>query len=255
MNRSRYLAALLFCGLALSGWGGPGSSPAQDRPDLRTWRDAVTGMEFVWVPGGTFRMGCDGEFENEHPVHQVTVDGFWMGRCEVTVGEWAAIMGEYPSFFGKSVRHPVERVSFDDAQEFIRRLRDKTGETFRLPTEAEWEYACRAGSTEDQPGNLDEIAWYARTSHDMTHPVGEKKPNAFGLCDMLGNVWEWVADWYGPYPAGPVKNPKGPASGTERINRGGGWFLLEMVLRPAHRRPDKPSGRYSDLGFRLARTG
>ena len=148
----------------------------------------------------------------------------------------------------------MESVSWTDVQEFIRKLNEREGgELYRLPTEAEWEYAARAGTTGPRYGETDEIAWYAGNSGGRTHPVGRKRPNAWGLHDMLGNVWEWTADWYGPYPSGAASDPRGPASGSFRVRRGGGWYSDAGRCRSADRNGFEPSYRDFNLGFRLAR--
>jgi formylglycine-generating enzyme required for sulfatase activity len=211
-------------------------------------------IEMIRVPGGTFMMGSDSsEAElDEKPVHQVTVSSFEIGKYEVTQAEWEAVMGSKPSSFAGS-RLPVERVNWIDVQEFIQKLNQMTGKNYRLPTEAEWEYACRAGSTGDRYGPIDSIAWYHNNSGDKTHEVGLLAPNAFGLYDMLGNVWEWVADWYGPYSPGAEINPKGPSSGTSRLNRGGSWGGILGSVRASNRFDDRATTRASSTGFRLAR--
>ena len=231
----------------------PLPSPPADRPSEgpAEVRNNV-GMEFVRIPAGEFRMGSTSAEadDDEQPVTQVRISrGFWMGKHEVTQGQWQGVMGTNPSEFSGCGQCPVEKVSWEDAQEFIRRLNAMDGAgTYRLPTEAEWEYAARAGTTGDRyAGNLDAIAWYGENSGDRPHPVGGKAANAFGLHDMLGNVWEWVQDWYGGYPGGTVTDPRGPESGSARVSRGGGWFLGASHWRS--------SGRgYSFLGFRLLRT-
>ena len=149
----------------------------------------------------------------------------------------------------------METVSWDDVQEFIRKLNAAVGEErYRLPTEAEWEYAARAGTSGDRYGNLDAIAWYGDNSGSRTHPVGRKAPNAWGLHDMLGNVWEWTQDWYGDYPGGSVTDPQGPASGSERVFRGGSWGGFARYCRASFRGYDSPGFRAGYLGFRLLRT-
>ena len=186
--------------------------------------DALTGpagMEFVWIPPGEFRMGSTSSEanNNERPVTEVRISaGFWLGKYEVTQSEWESVMDSNPSRFSGCPRCPVERVSWEDVQGFIRRLNSQEGrEVYRLPTEAEWEYAARAGTAGDRYGNLDAIAWYGENSGNRTQPVGGKTPNAWGLHDMLGNVWEWVEDWYGDYPGGSVTDPRGPGSGSLRV--------------------------------------
>ena len=196
-----------------------------------TWRNSL-GMEFVLIPAGAFLMGAvDGESE-ERPVHMVQISQpFYLGTYSVTQAQWQSITGENPSRFAGHANRPVEQVSWDDAQRFIQWLqRREPAVTYRLPTEAEWEYACRAGSTTaysfgDDPQRLKEYAWYSDNSGGQTHDVGQLQPNAWGLCDMHGNVWEWVQDWYDAdyYQHSPTVDPQGPASGSDRVIRGGSW--------------------------------
>ena len=167
-------------------------------------------------------------------------------------------MGTNPSGFPEcGARCPVERVSWDDVQEFIRRLNEqesRSGYVYRLPTEAEWEYAARAGTTGARHGDLDSIAWYRDNSGRTTHPVGQKRANTWGLHDMLGNVWEWTADWYGAYPSVAVTDPRGPSAGSHRVIRGGGGGSGATAVRPANRGGGSPDSRSNGLGFRLVRT-
>ena len=167
-------------------------------------------------------------------------------------------MGTNPSGFPEcGARCPVEQVSWDDVQEFIRRLNEResaSGYVYRLPTEAEWEYAARAGTTGARHGELDEVAWYSDNSGPTTHPVGEKQANAWGLHDTLGNVWEFVADWYGEYPAGAVTDPQGPDTGSGRVIRGGSWGGGAGYVRSAVRFSRSPGHRDGFIGFRLVRT-
>ena len=219
----------------------------------------VAGNEFVRIPPGEFRMGSkSSEADNdERPVTKVRISrGFYLGKYEVTQGQWQAVMGSNPSRFDECGPDcPVDTVSWEDVQEFIRRLNAAVGEErYRLPTEAEWEYAARAGTTGDRYGNLGAIAWYEDNSGRRTHPVGQKAPNAWGLHDMLGNVWEWVGDWYGPYPGGRVTDPTGPSSGSERVFRGGGWAIDARYCRASNRISLSPGLRDDYLGFRLLRT-
>ncbi|MCP4408103.1 MAG: SUMF1/EgtB/PvdO family nonheme iron enzyme, partial [Gammaproteobacteria bacterium] len=223
------------------------------------WRDPVTGMEFAWVPEGCFQMGSNEGDSDEKPVHEVCVDGFWMGKYEVTQGQWEKIMGDNPSKFKKGDHYPVEQVSWDDVQGFIKRLNAKGQGRFRLPTEAEWEYACRSGGKQEKycgGNNVDRVAWYGKNSGRKTHPVGKKAANGLGLYDMSGNVWEWVSDWYNKnyYRNSPKNNPKGPSSGARRVLRGGGWYRYPTNVRAANRDGGTPGDRYGDLGFRLLRT-
>ena len=217
------------------------------------------GIEFAWSPAGQFQMGStSAEADSyEQPLTQVRISrGFWMGKYEVTQAQWEAVMGSNPSHFTNCGGDcPVEGVSWEDVQEFIGKLNARSGgRPYRLPTEAEWEYAARAGTTEDRYGDLDEIAWYRINSGRTTHPVGEKAANAWGLHDMLGNVWEWVQDWYGSYPGGSVTDPTGPGSGSGRVLRGGSWYINARYCRSASRNRISPGYRDNFLGFRLLRT-
>ena len=233
---------LLLVGLVLT----TGTLPAQSTPD-KTFTNSI-GMEFVLISPGTFKMGSATGDPDERPVHDVTISKqFYMGKYEVTQSQWQAVMGTNPSLFPGEKR-PVDQVSWDDAQAFVRKLNTMEGaQLYRLPTEAEWEYAARAGSPTiysfgNDPKQLGEYAWYRGNAEHRTHPVGQKKPNAWGLHDMLGNVWEWVQDWEGKYPSGPVTDPKGPESGTYRMRRGCGWNNEANVCRVAN--------RYSVVGYR-----
>lgn len=214
-------------------------------------------MEFVLVRPGAFTMGS--ATRSEAPAHRVTISKpFYMGEYEVTQEQWYAVMGTNPSGF-KGLKNPVENVSWSDCQEFIGKLNQKAGTTlFRLPTEAEWEYACRAGSASafsfgDADRALGEYAWYSVNSWDTTHPVGQKRANAWGLCDMHGNVCEWCQDWYGIYSGNAVPDPAGPAAGVMRICRGGSWLYAAEHCGSAARYWNVPGYRFRNLGFRLVR--
>ena len=229
------------------------------RKARRRAETAISGMEFVWVPPGEFRMGSKSSEadDDERPRMRVRISrGFFLGKYEVTQGQWEAVMGSNPSRFdGCGPDCPVENVSWDDVQEFIRRLNAREGgNRYRLPTEAEWEYAARAGTNGDHYGNLAAIAWHEDNSGNRTHPVGRKAPNEWGLYDMLGNVWEWVEDWYGGYPGGAVTDPRGPGSGSLRVIRGGCWYNGARICRASNRSLNSPGGRHHGLGFRLLRT-
>jgi formylglycine-generating enzyme required for sulfatase activity len=247
-RRSAWLTVTLMLCVAAS-------SQKSDSPP-REFTNSV-GMKFVWIEPGSFQMGSQTGKPNEQPVHEVTLSkGFYLQVTEVTQRQWAAVMGGNPSYF-KGLERPVEQVSWNDVQEFLRRLREKEKDNrHRLPTEAEWEYACRAGGREpDLAANLDEVAWCSRNSKDETHAVGQKKPNAWGLFDMRGNVWEWVQDWYGTYSAGRQIDPKGLDSGGARVLRGGAWGLVSTEsFRCACRYNGHPDLTYISLGFRCART-
>ena len=220
------------------------------------------GMEFVWIPAGEFLMGSPSHEEgrdSDERQHEVRISqGFWMGKYEVTQREWERVMGANPSHFEScGARCPVEQVLWEDVQEFIGRLNEGesgSGYVYRLPTEAEWEYAARAGTTGARHGELDSIAWYDGNSGDRTHRVGQKRANGWGLHDMLGNVWEWTADWYGDYPSGTVKDPRGPSTGSRRVTRGGGWDSDARYVRSANRGTYSPGYRNGYFGFRLVRT-
>jgi formylglycine-generating enzyme required for sulfatase activity len=220
------------------------------------WRSPSTGMEFLYAPAGEFDMGSESReaYLDEKPVHRVRITrGFWLGKYPVTQAQWEAVMGSNPSHF-KGPDRPVERVSWDEAQEFLKKLSAKGEGRYRLPTEAEWEYAARAGSTGDRYSEaLEEIGWYHGNSGGETHPVGRKKPNAWGLYDMLGNVCEWCQDWYGEYLKGPVTDPKGPKSGASRVLRGGSWVNSPWCLRASLRDRNDPGSRSVYLGFRCVR--
>jgi formylglycine-generating enzyme required for sulfatase activity len=215
-------------------------------------------MEFVPVSGGCYQMGDtfgDG-VADEKPVHDVCVSDFYIGKYEVTQGEWEKVMGSNPSHF-KGSRNPVESVSWNDAQAFIEKLNARTGKKFRLPTEAEWEYAARSGGKGEKwsgsSAGPDAVGWYDKNSGITTHPVGQKQPNGLGLYDMTGNVWEWCADWYGEsyYGSSPKNDPPGPASGTYRVLRGGSWFYIPVYVRTSARYWNYPGNRGSSYGFRV----
>jgi formylglycine-generating enzyme required for sulfatase activity len=220
------------------------------------------GMKFVYIKPGSFMMGSpSGESgrDNDEKQHRVTLTkGFYMQTTEVTQGQWKAVMGSNPSHFKNSGDdRPVEQVSWNDVQEFIRKLNQKTGKNYRLPTEAEWEYACRAGSTTrfcfgDSDSSLGSYAWYSSNSGSKSHTVAQKQPNAWGLYDMHGNVWEWCQDWYGNYSTSSVTDPTGASSGSRRVYRGGGWSYYAWYCRSADRNSFSPDNRNGSLGFRLA---
>lgn len=211
-------------------------------------------IDMVRVEGGTFTMGSLNGDSDEQPIHRVTISqAYYLGKYEVTQGQWAAVMGTNPSNF-KGENLPVEQVSWDDVQEFLRVLNSKTGGGWRLPTEAEWEYACRAGTSGDYAGDLNSMAWYGENSGGTTHAVGTKRPNGWGIYDMHGNVWEWCSDWYGTYTRDDQTDPRGAASGSSRVYRGGGWCYPAASCRSAYRLRFDPSFRFDSLGFRLART-
>ena len=215
----------------------------------------------VYVQGGTFMMGATSEqgsdaYGDEKPAHQVTLSAFSIGRYEVTQEEWQTVMGSNPSNF-KGVKRPVDNVSWNDCQEFIRKLNAMTGRRFRLPTEAEWEYAARGGNRSQGykysgSNNLNSVAWYRDNSGETTHDVGQKSPNELGIYDMSGNVWEWCSDWYGNYSSSSQTNPTGSYSGSIRVSRGGSWYSDARYCRVSTRSNFTPDRRYISLGLRLA---
>ena len=268
-------------------------SEVRDLPKITN----IIGMKLVLIPKGTFMMGSPktekGRVQDETQ-HQVTISkDYYLGVTEVTQEQYEKVMGTNPSNFqgnkieGSSSNHPVDRVSWEDAVEFCKKLSELpeekgAGRVYRLPTEAEWEYACRAGSKTaysfgDNSRDLGNYAWFGNNSGSKeldsaailkdtpqrymdtlvsarcaTHPVGEKKANAWGLYDMHGNVWEWCSDWYGGYPKGAVSDPVGPIQGSRRVDRGGSWLLEAARCRLAIRFRRLPSVREYDLGFRVA---
>jgi formylglycine-generating enzyme required for sulfatase activity len=221
-------------------------------------------LETVSIPAGELLMGSPDSdkdaFKWEKPQHRVRITKpFYLGKYLVTQEQWKAVMGSNPSYF-KRPKNPVETVSWDDCQQFLKRLNDKVGSgKFQLPTEAQWEYACRAGSKTrycfgDDASKLGEYAWYDENSGGETHPVGDKKPTAWGLYDMYGNIWEWCQDWYedGYYAKSPMDDPTGAATGSYRVIRGGGWYIPARYCRSANRLSLVPGLRYRYLGFRVS---
>jgi formylglycine-generating enzyme required for sulfatase activity len=229
----------------------------------RVEQNPKDGLRYVYIPPGRFMMGCspgDGQcFDRERPAHEVTINkGFWLGQTQVTVGAYKRYtvskgrrMPSAPPFNSgwANENMPMVNVSWVDAQAYCKWAGG------RLPTEAEWEYAARAGSTEARYGPIDEISWYSRNSGDRTHEVGRKRANAWGLFDMLGNVWEWVSDWYDEnyYRDGPSTDPRGPEAGRYRLLRGATWCSLAFVARFSYRNWFGPGLRSAFVGFRCAR--
>ena len=245
--------------------------PATTGNDLTFTVSGVT-FNMIRVSCGTFYMGAQKDNQNgknydseaydrEKPVHSVTLSDYYIGETEVTQGLWKAVMGTNPSDegFGIGDNLPVNNVSWNDCQEFIKKLNQKTGKTFRLPTEAEWEYAARGGNksrgyTYSGSNNIGDVAWYIGNSNWKVHPVKSKTQNELGLYDMSGNVWEWCNDWYKSdyYANSPSTNPQGPSSGSFRVERGGSWLSDARFCRSSDRDGDLPGGRGNHYGFRLA---
>ena len=215
----------------------------------------------VKVTGGTFTMGATPEqgsdaYDDENPAHKVTLSDYYIGKYEVTQEEWRSVMGNNPSNF-KGANNPVETVSWNDCQEFIKKLNELTGMQFRLPTEAEWEYAARGGNKSrgykySGSNTIGEVAWYDGDSSKATHQVGTKQANELGLYDMSGNVWEWCSDWYSYYSSSPSTNPIGSYTGPYRVCRGGSWFSNAQYCRVSNRFNYYPGYRYYNIGMRLA---
>ena len=212
-----------------------------------------------YVSGGTFTMGATSEMENpkddEKPTHQVTLSSYYIGETEVTQALWKAVMGSNPSEF-KGDDLPVERVSWDDCQTFISKLNALTGKRFRLPTEAEWEFAARGGNQSRHTqysgsSRIDDVAWYRGNSGGKTHPVKTKQPNELGIYDMSGNVFEWCRDWYGYYSSYTQTNPTGASSGSDRVFRGGSWRGDPWFCRSSYRTPALFNVKVGYLGLRL----
>jgi formylglycine-generating enzyme required for sulfatase activity len=266
--------------------------PVNPSPAPSAYNDNTVGIETVFVKGGTFKMGCTAEQgsdceSDEKPAHSVTVSDFYIGKYEVTQEQWIRVMGgsNNPSYF-KGGKLPVESVSWNDVQEFILRLNTLTGKKYRLPTEAEWEYAAHGGQNGkgykySGSNNVGNVAWYNVNSGDKvlrdgsfeefvnkddfdgynkvltsnknrTHPVGTKLPNELGLYDMSGNVWEWVSGWYASYTSSAQTNPTGPSTGSSRVGRGGGWSYGARGCRVSGRDDGDPDGSGGNAGFRLA---
>ena len=245
------------------------TTPTTSSSGNRTFTVNGVSFEMIAVKGGTFTMGGTSEQgsdaeSDEKPTHSVTLSDYYIGKLEVTQELWRAVMGDEPTYnggwtdeYGKGTNYPAYRVSWNDVQEFIRKLNQKTGANFRLPTEAEWEYAARGGNKSNGykysgSNSIDDVAWYTSNSGSKTHPVGTKSPNELGIYDMSGNVWEWCQDWKGSYSSGSQTNPQGQSSGSPRVLRGGSWRNNAEDCRVSDRNADPPGHRILNVGFRLA---
>jgi formylglycine-generating enzyme required for sulfatase activity len=221
------------------------------------WRESAKAFSDAKAQSQTASARFKDAGDWEKPAHAVTLTKpFYLGKFEVTQAQYQQVMGTNPSGL-KGRDRPVENVSWDDAQGFCKKASEKTGLVVRLPTEAEWEHACRDGTrtafyTGDAETDLDRAAWYDKNSNRTTHPVGQKVPNAWGLYDMHGNVWEWCADWLGGYGAGAMTDPQGPAEGPSRVLRGGSWSCDPGGCRSAYRLWATPDARLDLIGFRVA---
>ena len=266
MTMKKTLTVAMFLLAAASVYGQQGNAGNRNRSTAPPPSNSITvtanGVSFkmIKVQGGTFTMGATAEqgsdaSDNEKPAHRVTLSDYYIGETEVTQELWWAVMGGNPScIYG--AKRPVEQVSWDDCQTFIRKLNSLTGKQFRLPTEAEWEYAARGGNKSRgykfSGGNSwDTVAWDGDNSGNTTHAVNTKQANELGLFDMSGNVWEWCADWYGDYSSASQTNPRGSSSGPHRVVRGGGWTNSYWSCRVSFRQRHMP-GPDPDLGLRLA---
>ena len=235
---------------------------AATNSEIETFTVNGVAFKMVKVAGGTFQMGATSEqgsdaYDDEYPVHSVTLSDYYIGQTEVTQELWEAVMGDNPSYFTGDNQCPVERVSWDDCQEFIKKLNRLTGKNFRLPTEAEWEYAARGGNKSkgykySGSNDADAVAWYNKNSGSKTQPVAQKQSNELGLYDMSGNVWEWCQDWYGDYTSRSQSNPKGANTGSDRVLRGGSWFDYARYVQVSYRHNCTPDTRFSGYGLRLA---
>ncbi|MEM9986819.1 MAG: SUMF1/EgtB/PvdO family nonheme iron enzyme, partial [Bacteroidota bacterium] len=254
-------------------YSGDLASPTPSQTGFGDYQDPLAG-DLVAIQGGSFMMGSEDGYSDETPIHRVRVSDFYLGKYEVTQAQWTAIMGSNPSSHSGCAQCPVEQVSWDEVQEFIKKLNARSEYTYRLPTEAEWEYAAGGGASNRTKwagtNQISELYRYANfcdqncsyswktEDHDDgyagTAPVGSYQPNQLGLYDLSGNVWEWCQDWYGDYPSAAQTNPKGPSTGSARVARGGSWRKPPSSLRVAHRGHWQPDLRGNNLGFRLART-
>lgn len=233
----------------------------------------VKGVEFKMIPvaGGTFEMGATAEQSNgytpdsdEKPVHLVTLSDYYIGQTEVTQALWFAVMGARPSTsyswtsqYGLGDEYPAYYISYTECKEFITELNKLTGENFRMPTEAEWEFAARGGNESkgyifSGSNDLNTVGWFKDNSNFTTHPVARKTPNELGIYDMSGNVWEWCSDWYASYGSGSLTNPTGPASGSSRVARGGSWSNVATYCRVSYRNRSGSGIHDGGLGLRLA---
>lgn len=230
-----------------------------------TWTDPLTGMEFVWIPGGCYQMGCAAEKTlceaDERPVHEVCLDDFWLSAYEVTQAQWQQIMITDSASIQGEPKLPMTNVSYDDVQQFLMAFNRKAGaDAYRLPTEAEWEYVARAGASTayafgDSDSRLAQYAWFKKNSEQRPHPVGQRQPNAYGVYDLYGNVWEWCQDRYDPtyFFISATTNPRGPDAGSDRVLRGGSWGYDARYCRSGYRFHQPPYFGGPDVGFRLVR--
>lgn len=264
MKRTTLLLTFIFGLMALPAF-------AQHAPsDEQSLTTNVNSIAFVMkkITAGTFNMGCTGEMDGsdcydwEKPAHTVTLTtDYYLGETEVTQALWRAVMGVDPPqlVFPGCDECPVESVSWEDVQTFLQKLNQKTGQTYRLPTEAEWEFAARGGTLGKKykysgSNDINAVAWYDANAYGKTHSIKGKAPNELGLYDMSGNVYEWCQDWWGDYSSSAQTNPTGPNSGSNRVIRGGSWVINPRFCRASYRGSNTPQDRHYNLGFRLAKT-
>lgn len=233
---------------------------AQEQFPRKSFSIGQTSFDMIFVEGGEFEMGAlVGREElrtDEQPGFMVTLSDFYMAETEVTQGLWHEVMGANPSFFQGDDSLPVDNISWDDCQKFVKKLSEMTGEQFRLPTEAEWEYAARGGKYTRHyefagSNNVDSVAWYDKNSEGMSHPVKQLTPNELGLYDMSGNVWEWINDKYSNYTTSPKVNPQGGTSGNTRLDRGGSWYNQKSKVSVLHRGRYSPNFKNKFTGLRI----
>lgn len=249
-------ALLVVCTLAMINLA---FTPSNDSKSTSTTIQAAPKIDMVLVEGGSFEMGNDKGYPNEQPVHKVTISNFYISKTEVTQSQWEAVMGDNPSAV-KGGNLPVTNVSFDDVMAFIEKLNAASGEKYRLPTEAEWEYAARGGKKSrgykvagsDDPNR---VAWFRDNANKEIKEVGKKDKNELGLYDMSGNVWEWTSDWFDPnyYASSPSDNPKGPDAGNFKVLRGGSSSDAANAMRVTGRFSSFPQVKSGVFGFRLAK--
>lgn len=234
-----------------------GQDDADDNTEMKEYTVGGVTFKMIRVEAGTFQMGSTSGHPDEQPVHSVTLSSdYYIGETEVTQELWTAVMGDNPSNFTTDSQLPVEKVSWNDCQTFITKLNSLTGATFRLPTEAEWEFAARGGNksqgyTYSGSNTIGNVAWYTDNSSSKTHVVKTKSPNELGIYDMSGNVWEWCQDWYGSYSSAAVTDPQGASSGSYRVRRGGSWNYIATDCRCSYRSGYTPANTFNNLGLRL----
>ncbi|MBF0422038.1 MAG: SUMF1/EgtB/PvdO family nonheme iron enzyme [Magnetococcales bacterium] len=235
----------------------PPDALSADNRKPKLWSDPETGISLAFVSGGCFNMGNDRGEKNEKPVHEVCVDSFWMGVYEITQKQWRQVMKWLPEQTIEADHLPVGNVSWENVQQFIQTINKRSGVQFRLPTEAQWEYACTGGGIHKSycgDGSVHNLGWVEENAKNQPHPPGERAANRFGLYDMTGNLWEWVSDWYDReyYRYSQKQNPDGPTAGSSRVFRGSGWLSKGEFARATMRQDMDPNRSYPLLGFRLS---